>query len=92
MNKRLTIYMTYNKNGIIDDYIHKHALRKLLTPVEGDFWLNSINKGEITSRDYKFTLPSDNILWNADQMDVVAFISMEPSQKVVLQAVEQPVK
>ena len=21
MNKRLTIYMTYNKNGIIDDYI-----------------------------------------------------------------------
>ena len=81
-----------NSTGIIDDYIHKHALRKLLTPVEGDFWLNSLKKGEISSRDYKFILPSDNMLWNADQMDVVAFISLEPSQKVVLQAVEQPVK
>ncbi len=81
-----------NSSGIIDDFIHKHVLRKLITPTEGAFLTDKISKSSSITKNYKFTLPTDTILWNADNVNVVAFISKNSTDKTVIQATEGKIK
>lgn len=73
----LTVYLTenglvskqLNQGTWIQEYPHNHVLRAILTEPLGDAVTWSGNKFE---NDYNVTLDND---WNADNMDIVAFIS-----------------
>lgn len=82
-----------NTNGIIDDYEQNHVLRKLLTPVGGDLLIASLGKNNSEVKEYKFTLPAETPkLWKADNCSIVAFVSRNDLDKVVLQANELKIK
>lgn len=71
--------------GIVQDYVHKHVLRDMLTPATGAMILNSIFSGTTFTRTFTTTLDSG---WNANEMEVIAFISnVNGSDFSVLQAV-----
>jgi len=58
--------------GIVDNYVHNHVLRDMLTPAAGEPFATAITVGETFSKDYVITL-SDQ--WVPENMDIVAFIS-----------------
>lgn len=71
-------------NGIVLDYVHKHVLRNMLTPANGESILSSISTGQTFSHTYTTTIPAE---WNSDNMEIVAFVSnLQGSSFPVLQA------
>ena len=43
-------------------------------------------------KEYKYTLPTDAVLWKSENCSVVAFLSFDESNKTILQAAEIKVK
>lgn len=72
--------------GIIDDYVHNHVLRKSLTAFDGDIIATSLNVGEFIDEEYAFSLPEN---WKAENCNVIAFVHLTGADKLVLQAVEK---
>lgn len=70
MNKRLTIYMTYNKNGIIDDYI-VYMLKQLVN-VSSDIIVVS-NKKLMQREKEKIAFVSEYIERDNEKFDVGAY-------------------
>ncbi len=75
-------------SGKVNDYVHKHVLRKTLTAYDGDVVASSINAGDFINEQYSFTLPAD---WVEDNCTVVAFFQNGTSDKEILQADEKHV-
>jgi thiol-disulfide isomerase/thioredoxin len=74
----------FEAGGIVDDYVHKHVLRDMLTPSAGETLFQDIYAGKTYSNEYVTTINSD---WVADSMEIVAFISLVNGNDVpVLQA------
>ncbi len=70
--------------GIVDDYVHKHVLRDMLTPAAGETLFQDITTGKTFTREYSTTVSPD---WVAESMEIVAFISLvNGSDFPVLQA------
>ena len=70
--------------GIVDDYVHKHVLRDMLTQAAGETLFQDISVGKTFSRVYTTIVDSD---WVAESMEIVAFISLvNGSDFPVLQA------
>lgn len=63
----------FEAGGIVDDYVHKHVLRDMLTPSAGETLFQDIYAGKTYSNEYVTTINSD---WVADSMEIVAFISL----------------
>ncbi len=71
--------------GIVQDYVHKHVLRDMLTPAAGAPLFTGITTGQIFSQTYTTILPAG---WVAEDMEIVAFVSVvQGSSFPVLQAV-----
>jgi hypothetical protein len=63
----------FEAGGIVDDYVHKHVLRDMMTPVTGAPVLSSIITGQTFSETYTKTLDAG---WEADNMEIIAFVSL----------------
>lgn len=70
--------------GIDPNYVHKHVLRSMLTPVSGISVGTSFISGQIFSQTFN-TIVEPN--WNVDEMEIIAFVSnVQGSDFPVLQA------
>ncbi len=83
-----------NQNAIIEDYIHNHVLRDIVTNFNGDAFADRLEKNKVVSRKYNYTIPeNDGGLWNDDHIEVVAFIAnTEGESEEVLQAAQTHLK
>jgi hypothetical protein len=71
--------------GIDPNYVHKHVLRTMLTPVNGVAVGTSFISGQPFTQTFSITLEPN---WNADEMEIIAFVSnVQGSVFPVLQAV-----
>lgn len=69
--------------GINTAYVHKHALRGMLTNWDGDPITESMTPGAEIEKTYTFTLPDG---WVPEKCEIVAFVSLAGTDKDVLQA------
>lgn len=99
---KLTIMLTESEivdaqddqNTVIDDYVHKHVLRDIITNFDGDQFADKFEKNVPIPRKYTYTIPIDeNGLWNDDHVEVVAFIAnAEGTSEEVLQVAQTHLK
>ena len=70
--------------GTVDNYVHNHVLRTMLTPAAGAPIVSSLSTGQTFSQSYSSTLDPS---WNPANMEIIAFISnVQGSSIPVLQA------
>lgn len=69
--------------GIVQNYVHKHVLRDMITPSRGAPVLPSIATGETFSVSYSTTLDTS---WVAENMEIIAFVSEAGANFPVIQA------
>jgi hypothetical protein len=69
--------------GINTAYVHKHALRGMLTNWDGDPITEAMTPGAEIEKTYTFTLPDG---WVPEKCEIVAFVSLAGTTKDVLQA------
>jgi len=99
---KLTILLTESdiedaqddQNVVIEDYIHNHVLRKIITNFDGDVFASKLEPGKIVKKRYNFTIPEDEDgLWKDDNVEVVAFVAnTEGQSKEILQAAQTHLK
>jgi len=86
-NESHIIDVQLNQNEIIDMYEHNHVMRHMLTSISGDVLISGITEGESISKNYSYTVPDENDgEWNADNMEVVSFVTSSEFDNEVLQA------
>ncbi len=73
--------------GIVDDYVHNHVLRDMVTPFDGQDLAASLLAGEEFEIVFEYDLSS---AWNAAQCNIIAFVSLNAGSGdiTVLQAGE----
>ena len=76
-------------NEIIENFEHKHVLRTMLTPFDGELFVNSLIDNAFESRSYSFVLPTDENLWKEEDIEVVVFVHESEGKGEVLQAAVQ---
>lgn len=67
------------------NYIHKHALRGMMTNYAGEQISGAMTAGAEIETTYSMTLPAD---WKEDNCKIIAFVSLAGDNKDVLQAHE----
>lgn len=72
----------------VDDYIHKHVLRAVLTPYNGVVLDVVAEKGKIVQNDFAFN--NFETHWNENNMHIVAFVHGSGSNLNVLNATQVP--
>lgn len=95
-NYNISIYLTESEivdaqasgNVFIDNYVHKHVLREMLTNFDGDNFGNDLKKDAIIRKNYAYTLPTQpEGLWKPEHMEVVVMVNHNnATDKSVLQA------
>lgn len=74
----------FEAGGVVDNYVHKHVLRNMLTPAAGAPLFSSLSTGQTFNKSYTTTLDPG---WNPMNMEIVAFISnVQGSSIPILQA------
>ena len=68
--------------GIVEDYVHQHILRKILTAPEGNPITTILEPGRVYIRLFNYILPTD---WNENNMDVIAIVHERDVRWDVLQ-------
>jgi len=76
-------------DGKQSDYSHRHNLRDMLTPFDGDLIGNELKSTKKSSRSYTFTLPAG---WVAGKCSVIAFAHLGGEKLDVLQVNEVKVE
>ena len=71
-------------DGKINDYVHRHALRDMLTSYLGEAITEPLTTGTILTKNFSYTLPAG---WNEEEMDAIAFVHLGGGSKEVLQAI-----
>lgn len=71
--------------GFKEDYVHKHVLRDMLTPFDGEPITESLTADASIEKRHNIILPSD---WDSNNISVVVFVHGEGSNREILQ-VEQ---
>ncbi len=96
-DQRLTVVITQDSiidaqndhSVIIPDYVHRHVLRDVVTPVNGDAVGEALKAGALISKTYSLNLPA---AWDANHCTVVAYIHNDGNpNKLVLQVAEDHV-
>ena len=72
----------------IENYIHKHMLRKGINGAFGEKILNSAKKGDVFEKTYTVSANPD---WNINHIELVAFISKNSTNEII-QAESEPAK
>ncbi len=95
-NFNISIYLTESgiidaqTNGpvIVEDYVHNHVLRDMITKFDGDNFTSDMKKSNIIRNNYTYTIsPAAKTLWKTKNMEVVITIHHnEPKDKSVVQA------
>ena len=75
-------------DGKIFDYEHKHVLRDMLTPFNGDIVPSPLITGTSSQYSYSIDVSPD---WNVEKCTVIAFVSLAGETLDVLQAIERKV-
>ena len=82
-------------DGKVDNYVHKHVLRDMLTSYLGEGVTETLAAGSVVTKNISYTIPE---VWNAgempsnvEEMHVVAFVHLGTTNDEVLQAIEVPV-
>jgi hypothetical protein len=74
----------FEAGGIVQDYVHNHVLRTMLTPAAGAPVVTSLVAGQTFSQMYSTTLDA---AWIPSNMEIIAFVSnVQGSSFPVLQA------
>lgn len=83
-----------NGTEIVENYVHDHVLRYMLTKFDGDNFSSSLKRGTPVIRNYTYTLPTEpQGLWVPENMHIVAMIARNSADnKEVIQAVEKSIK
>lgn len=76
----------FEAGGIVNDYVHRHVLRDMLTPAAGESVATNMSIGQIVNRTYTMTIPDT---WSPAHMEVIAFVSQVNGNSFpILQAVQ----
>jgi len=73
-------------DGIVTDYEHKHVLRDMMTPFDGESIDENFTVGTIVEKEHQMTLP-DN--WNANKVTVIVVIHETGESREVVQVEEK---
>ena len=76
-------------SGTVPDYEHRHVLRDMLTPYDGEPFAGPLLSGSELVRQYSFALPQ---AWVAAHCHVVALVSKAGASKEVLQVHQVSIK
>ncbi len=76
-------------DGKQSDYSHRHNLRDMLTPFDGEPLSNALVGGKKWNKTYNFTLPA---AWVDSNCSIIAFVHLGGSTLDVLQAAEGKVR
>ncbi len=72
---------------VLEDYIHNHVLRDVITTFNGDFFANTLTENEVVSKKYTYTIPDEDGLWVPTNLEIVAFVAKTDGEsEEVLQA------
>lgn len=72
---------------IVEDYVHKHVLREIITPFTGTGFGSDLQAGVTVNNSFSYTLPAEDGTWIAENMEVVVFVHrIDASHKEVVQA------
>ncbi len=81
-----------NNFDILFGFVHKHVLRKMLTPIPGEKFADTFGVGDTFHKVYNFTIPKDSVVWIPENCRVFAYVSLDENKKYILQAAESLVK
>ncbi len=99
-NLRISLMLTQNHiedaqedpNEVLEDYVHNHVLRTMLTEAKGDIIQKDLTENVAENFNFSFTLPKDEDLeemeapWVAEEVEVIAFVNViEGSDKHIIQ-------
>ncbi len=62
----------FEAGGVVEDYVHKHVLRDMLTKFDGESFATDLLVGEAFDLEFSGTIDPD---WNDSRIDIVAFIT-----------------
>ncbi len=71
--------------GLQEEYVHKHVLRDMMTPFNGEPMSDELTVGATIEKQHSMTLPDD---WNSDKVDVIVFVHRQGNSREVLQVEE----
>ena len=81
-----------DNSGVVEEFVHNHVLREVITAATGDVLGNSFTKGQIYTHDFSFTIPPEDGWWVAENCEIIVFINeFTPDSRRVLQALSQDV-
>lgn len=81
-----------NGSIIIDDFVHNHVLRDMITRFDGDAFTSNPLKGIAIKRQFSYTLPSEpEGLWIPKNIDIVAaFHKAGANDREIMQVAHSP--
>lgn len=77
------LQLTPSSSNPDPQYVHKHALRGMVTPFDGAQISETLVAGADITKTFSFSLPDT---WKEENCDIVAFVSLAGDKKDVLQA------
>ena len=69
-----------SKHGVINDYVHRHMLRKSITGAFGESFVSSALIDDVIEKTFTFTINED---WNINHLGFVAFISNTETKEII---------
>ena len=72
-----------DNDGVVEDFVHNHVLRDVISAVTGDGLGTNFDKGGIYSKTYSYTIPPEDGWWVAENCEIIVFISDSDSKRVL---------
>jgi len=72
--------------GEIDDYEHKHVLRDMMTPFDGEAIDENFTVGVVIEKEHQMTVPDG---WNSAKMSVIVLVHQTGDSKEIVQVEEK---
>ncbi len=67
-------------HGIIENYIHRHMLRKSISGAFGENFVSNASEGDIINKSYTFHVNEE---WDINHCELVAFISNRETKEII---------
>lgn len=73
----------YKDTAVVNDYVHQHIFRDMITNAKGDLLTDNSAKGIVTIKVNYYTVPSQ---WNKDNLEVISYVHKRNSAWDVFQS------